>query len=64
IRLSDRFGTDRTEAACRRALAASAFSYQSVKSILKSGLDQLEAEDIERPAIPRHDNVRGPGYYN
>jgi hypothetical protein len=41
-----------------------AFSYRSVESILKNGLDQkpLPGEPAPR-AHPRHDNVRGPGYY-
>jgi len=65
IRLSGKFGPERVEAASRRALAASAFSYRSVKSILSAGLDQIEAlSSEERPAIPAHENVRGPGYYN
>jgi hypothetical protein len=52
------------EAASRRALACGAFSYRSVKSILQSGLDRIDEQDTERPAIPPHDNVRGPNYYN
>jgi transposase len=64
IRLSDRFGHERMEAASRRALACGAFSYRSVKSILQSGLDRIDEQDTERPAIPPHDNVRGPNYYN
>lgn len=64
IRLSGKFGVDRVEAASARALSAGAVSYQSVKSILKSGLDRIEEADEERGAIPPHGNVRGPDYYN
>lgn len=64
IRLAGKFGPERAEAACRRALSCRAISYQSVKSILKSGLDRIDEADDERPAIPPHDNVRGPEYYN
>jgi transposase len=65
IRLSSKFGSERMEAASRRALACGAFSYKSVKSILSAGLDQIEARASEnRPPIPVHENVRGPDYYN
>jgi len=65
IRLSKKFGGERVEAASSRAIACRAFSYKSVKSILSAGLDQLEAlPSEERPAIPAHENVRGPDYYN
>jgi transposase len=64
IRLGDRYGAERVEAACERALAVRAHSYRSVESILRNGLDRkpLPAEGPAR-THPRHDNVRGPGYY-
>jgi transposase len=64
VRLGERYGTDRLEAACERALAARAHSYRSVESILRSGLDRQPLPP-ERPARahPSHDNLRGPGYY-
>jgi transposase len=64
IRLSGRFGSERVEAASARALSVGACSYRSVKSILQSGLDKINEQDDDRPAIPSHDNVRGPDYYN
>ena len=65
VRLGGRYGADRLEAACTRALSVRAFSYRSVESILKNGLDQkpLPAEPTKR-AHPDHDNVRGPDYYS
>jgi hypothetical protein len=64
VRLGDRYGTARLEAACTRALAARAYTYRSVESILRSGLDKkpLPAER-PTPSHPAHDNLRGPGYY-
>lgn len=64
IRLSKKFGGDRVEAASERALACRAFFYKSVKSILSAGLDRIDEQDGTRPAIPAHENVRGPDYYN
>jgi len=64
VRLGDRYGADRLEAACGRAMAARAHSYRSVESILRAGLDRqaLPAEGPAR-AHPSHDNLRGPDYY-
>lgn len=64
IRLADRYGAERVEAACRRALAARALSYRSVESILRHGLDSqpLQSEGPAR-VHPRHVNLRGAAYY-
>ena len=64
IRLADRYGADRAEAACARALALRAYSYRSVESILRNGLDRqpLPGDTRTSPA-PAHRNVRGAGYY-
>lgn len=63
-RLGETYGTDRLEAACKRALAIQSPSYRSVKSILKNGLDRkpLTTPSCEAPPI-EHENVRGADYY-
>jgi transposase len=58
VRLADKYGEDRLDAACKRALAFSAVSYKSVKSILEKGLDRL-AEKAESQAPIKHGNIRG-----
>jgi len=65
IRLAGRYGDDRAEATCARALRLRACSYRSVESILRNGLDRqpLPGDAPELPPHPAHDNVRGPGYY-
>ena len=64
VRLGGRYGADRLEAACTRALSVRALSYRSVESILKKGLDQKPLPgELPARAHPRHDNVRGPSYY-
>jgi len=64
MRLGRRFGGERLEAACRRALAVQALSYRSVESILNHGLDQQPLPEATSP-VParRHELVRGPEYY-
>lgn len=64
IRLASRYDTERVEAACQRALAVEAYSYKSVESILKKGLDREPLEPCEELPAISHDNIRGPGYYD
>lgn len=65
LKLGKEFGGDRLNAASKRALATRAWSYSSVKSILKTGLDQrplpLEIEPIQLK-LP-HINLRGASYF-
>jgi len=63
VSLSKRYGAERLERACARALRARATNYASVKSILAKGLDGLELPGTEEPPAPPHANVRGAGYY-
>ena len=59
------FSPPRLEAACRRALEARAYSYQSVKSILQRGLDrQLSFTPEADRSSPEHENLRGSNYYD
>jgi transposase len=64
IRLADRHGPERVEAACARALRLGAYAYKSVASILAHNLDR-EPLPEQRPARshPHHRNVRGAAYY-
>jgi transposase len=63
IRLGKGVGEQRLEAACGRALRFGTCSYQSIKSILESGLDR-QAEEPELPlSTAKHENVRGQDYY-
>ncbi|GAB4161394.1 MAG: IS21-like element ISPsy14 family transposase [Planctomycetota bacterium] len=65
MRLARQYGTDRLEAACKRASTYRLYSYKGVSNILKSGADRLDASK-NAPALPPivHDNIRGPGYYH
>jgi transposase len=63
LSLERRFGRDRLEAACDRALTYNTVSYASVQSILSTGLDRAAAEPDPIPPTPHHDNIRGASYY-
>lgn len=64
VRLGERYGSDRLEAACGRALAYAAVSYRSIKSILEKGLDRIAPVTEPPEATPIvHENIRGAGYF-
>lgn len=66
MRLANHYSPARLELACARALNIKAYSYKSVESILKKGLDQQPVlfEDIDQKPTPSHKNIRGETYYN
>jgi len=65
LRLGERYGNDRLEAACRRALRLNACRYKSIASILERGLDRQPLPEQQELSLPAaHDHVRGPGYYH
>ena len=63
--LAKTYTNARLEAASQRALQLQACSYQSLKLILKHGLERQTtlALEPERPG-PKHENVRGAQYYD
>jgi len=65
ISLAKHYSPERLENACSRALIIKGFSYKSVKSILKNGLDQqpLLFDHSENTSPLSHDNIRGKHYY-
>jgi transposase len=64
LRLAKTYSAERLEAASRRALELQAFSYQSLRSILKNSLDrQVLPAPEENSSGPLHENVRGADYY-
>jgi transposase len=64
MRLGKRYGAERLEAACLRALTIGACSYKSIESILKQGLDYTPLPTQTKAQTPvDHDNIRGPQYY-
>lgn len=64
MRLGSRFGEERLEAACARALSFGLVSYRGVRNILDAGLDRLKAETASGRAGKPHANLRGPDYYS
>jgi len=63
LRLAKRYSKDRLESACKRALAIRGYSYKSVESILKYGLDREKLPDPEEQIAVTHENIRGSEYF-
>jgi len=66
MRLATHYSPQRLEKACGRALSIKAFSYKSVKSILKNGLEQqtLLFDQPDYQCHLNHNNIRGKKYYH
>jgi transposase len=64
MRLGKRYGSERLEAACARALAINSINYKSIDSILRHNLDQQPLPETQPPQpVIEHPNVRGSEYY-
>ena len=63
LRLGSRFGEDRLEKACAKALLIRATRYQQVESILKNKLEEVPISQVNASPLSAHDNIRGANYY-
>src|SRR6516162_11072275 len=63
LRLVKRYGAERVDAACARALVLGTRSYTSVAAILKNRRERAPAAVAEPPLLI-HENIRGAGYYH
>lgn len=65
LRLENKYGKTRLEAASKLALLGSSITYRSISNILSNGTDRQlflsENRDLSVP--PSHDNIRGPENY-
>lgn len=65
IRSTKRYGSERVEAACQRAVEIGSPTRRSVEMILRKGLDQAEVPPMPPPQLTLvHDNVRGGDYFD
>lgn len=62
VRLGERFGDERLEAACRRALEAGDPSYKTVKGVLEAGTEH-EGTQLVLPGIDVPAWLRGPSAF-
>lgn len=64
LRLADKYGKERLEAACRRANTGSRINYRIIQNILSNNLDKIKTDAQELTLfIPEHENIRGAESY-
>ena len=63
LTLAKRYGKERLEAACYRALAIGSPKRRSILSILEKGLDQQPLQKSESAPVKLHENIRGATHY-
>jgi transposase/DNA-binding CsgD family transcriptional regulator len=64
LRLGDKYGKDRLEAACRRASQAPRVTYRTILNILENNQDKIPIMNTPNAlVIPEHENIRGPQAY-
>jgi hypothetical protein len=75
IRLGDKFGVDRLERACAKAMALGSPSYTTIKTMLKNRMESVELSQLgadarreseveQQLSLAVKGNVRGKGYYH
>ena len=64
LSMGKKYGEERLEKACRRAIYYGIYSYKRIKSILENNLDvNVEEEHELFSRLPEHENIRGSQYY-
>jgi len=66
LRLCERYGKDRFENACKRAIEAPRINYRLIDNILANNLDKQTKDEEQMnlfTTIPDHENLRGPQAY-
>ncbi len=65
LRLAKKYGADRLEKACTRAVRVRARSYRHVATMLEKGLESAPLASDDAPSLPLfHENLRGRDYYH
>ncbi|MBK7213220.1 MAG: hypothetical protein IPH88_08015 [Bacteroidales bacterium] len=65
LRLCEKYGNDRFENACKRAIQAPRVNYRLIDNILTNNLDKQEDDQMTLfTSIPDHENLRGSEAYH
>jgi transposase len=63
FRLGEKYGNERLEAACGRALSGYKVTYTVIRNILEHNLDRVTVKTELKNHIPEHENIRGAASY-
>ena len=64
LSLSKKYGKDRLNKSCERAIYFNLYSFKGIKNILEKGLYKLQEEKQLMLKLPEHENIRGQNYFN
>ena len=64
LNLAKKYGNVRLNNACGRALSFGSHSFNTIRNILKKGIDKMPDEQEDDRLLPEHENLRGPDYYD
>jgi len=64
IHLNKKYGNERLDKACSRAIYLKYFSLKGIKNILENNMENVIEEDLFANNLPIHENIRGNQYYN
>ena len=66
LSLSKKYGRNRLNMACGKALQFNRYTYKAVNNILKNGMEAARNDEHEVlfRSLPVHENIRGNQYYN
>ena len=62
LQCTKKYGNERVEAACAKAVAMKSCTYSTISTILKNGQDKVLSSPVYKPT-PRHENLRGSEAY-
>lgn len=62
LQYSKKYGNERLEAACAKAITMKSCSYSTITTILKNGQDKVFLSKTDQPT-PLHENLRGAEAY-
>lgn len=63
LRLGGKYGDARLEQACAKGLLAGLTRYQQIESMLANKFEAVPLTGPSVSLLPKHDNIRGPKYY-
>jgi transposase len=64
LSFNKKYGKQRLNNACKRAINYNCYSYMAINNILKKGLDKLDDSKKKQYKLPLHENIRGESYYH
>lgn len=63
LKLAERYGHERVELACKRALHLGIYRFRDIEALLRHKLESIPLDEEAQLKLPHHHNLRGADYY-